>query len=579
VYLLSPNKNQSGSWLRIVLTKFRRRKQSTANSGYFLGHLLEIQQAPPMPYAITNRCVQCDSCLPLCPTDAIKIVDGNFWIDPTLCNNCTGYYPEPQCSLVCPVDSPIPLQAKKGRCKVTERTITNPDLFSNGTTNSFASAIVVWELCNILAQRSSLPWQVDNTGKLCYQRQVNQGQSSMTFHLTDTLDPQLPAALDAADALTMLEAFDIRAACVHLIYAAYAASLEQPWEQEFVISDRQIETYLGLDKRKDLSKMTRLTLIKELAQQPCKISVSLSWSQQGKVAGFPLETSRLWHLLDIQHHFQEDELGCKHLTGLTFKVRAGAWANYFLNRNGYKNRTAFYQYGTLPKSLLTTVMSIWQQHEGAARIMLWLLFKTKMGQEQRITVPTLMRVAYGETKLIQAAAQTEGRKRLLRTFESDLEVLSHYGIKPIFDPVTYPTEIQPLWAKLADLPDDAEAALEFWTNDGNRSCRLTDAAPRGKWNRLMNARLLQFELPDDWQKSLTTKPKQKRHQKSQRQLLIQSTLSGQQIAEARKKLQLSQRALADQIGKSQSWVRDVERGRFQPASRDQALLRQVLGIG
>jgi DNA-binding transcriptional regulator YiaG len=294
-----------------------------------------------------------------------------------------------------------------------------------------------------------------------------------------------------------------------------------------------------------------------------------------------LKMSQLWHLLEIQHHFQEDELGCKHITGLTFRVKAGAWARYFLNRNGSKNHTAFYQYGMLPKSLLTTVMSIWQQHEGAARIMLWLLFKTKMGQEQRITVPTLMRIAYGETRLTQAASQLEGRKRLLRTFESDLEVLNHYHIKPIFDPVTYPTEIQPLWAKLAELPDDAEAALEFWIKDGTSTCRLTDAAPRGKWNRLMNARLLRFELPSDWQQSSSTKSKQKRHPKTNRQLVLQSQLmlSGQQIVEARKQLQLSQRALAEQIGKSQSWVRDVERGRFQPTSKDQTTLRQILQLG
>lgn len=529
-----------------------------------------------MSYAITNRCIQCDTCIPLCPTGAITIVEGNdFWIDPSLCNNCDGYYEQPQCALACPVDSPVPFQPKKGRCKLSDRIPPSPDLFANGKTSPFASAIVVWELCNILAQRHSLPWQTDAIGTLCYQRYVNRGQSSVTAQVMDAS----AVVLNATDALATLEALDIRAACLHLIYAAYAASLDEPWQQEFVISDRQIEAYLGLDKRKDLSKIAKLSLIKELAQQPCKFAVSLDWQPQGRVKGFTLEASPLWQMVEIKHHFQDDEQGCKHLTGLTFRVKAGAWSEYFLNRKGYTQKTAFYQYGTLPKSLLNNVMSIWQQHEGAARIMLWLLFKTRMGQEQRITVPTLMRVAYGEAKLEQASTQPEGRKRLIRVFESDLEVLNHYGMRPIFDPITYPSEVQPLWAKLADLPDDAEAALEFWTNDGTRSYRLTDAAPRGKWKRLMNARVLCFELPDDWQKNVDKQAKQKRRPRSRRLSSIHPALSGEQVAEARKRLQLSQRALAHQIGKSQSWVRDVERGRFQITSKDQEILRHVLGIG
>jgi DNA-binding transcriptional regulator YiaG len=232
-------------------------------------------------------------------------------------------------------------------------------------------------------------------------------------------------------------------------------------------------------------------------------------------------------------------------------------------------------------------MSIWQQHEGVARMMLWLLFKARMGTEQKITVLTLMRIAYGEKRLLKASSQREERKRLMRSFESDLEVLNHYGLKPIFDPTTYPLDIQPLWVKLADLPDDAEAALEFWTNDGSNDNRLTDAAPRDKWNRLMQARLLCFELPEGWEAQLTQST-QKKLRKSQRQEtmrsradksgLARSPLSGQQISTARKNLQLSQRDLANHVSKSQSWVRDIESGRLQVGFKDQQLLLEVLEV-
>jgi DNA-binding transcriptional regulator YiaG len=319
--------------------------------------------------------------------------------------------------------------------------------------------------------------------------------------------------------------------------------------------------------------------MKNMVQQACSLMISINWPQQGRIRGFSVQQSRLWHLVEIQHHFQEDNLGCKYLVGLTFKIRAGNWTQYFLNKQGCKDRTAFYQYGNLPKTLLTTVMSIWQQHEGTARLMLWLLFKTKMGKEQRITVPTLLRVAYGEEKVTLACKQREERKRLLRTFENDLEVLNHYGMKPVFDPVTYPLAIQPLWAKLVDIPEDPDEAIEFWIKDGGGNTRLTDTGPRGKWNLLMNARILSFELPPDWEQQVSKSEKQQRTAKNK--IKTKTTvgyLLGEQILQARKNLNLSQRELAKMTGKSQSWIRDLENGRLKAKLEDQVLLRKLLGM-
>lgn len=528
-----------------------------------------------MPYTIPNNsCVGCDNCRPQCPTGAIRIEDNEYWVDPGLCNNCEGYYSEPQCVIACPTNSPIPWQAKKGRCKVEPRDASSLDLFSNGKNNPFASAIAIWEACNVLAQRTSLHWETDEEGYISYSRQVNQGRGAIAFHIQDPFKVN-----DKATDIAAIEGLDIRAACIHLIFAAYATALEQPWEQEFAIDERQIEKYLGMEKRKDLSKAAKLALMKNIVQQACSLIISIDWPQQGRINGFSLVGSRLWHLVDIQHHFQEDNLGCKYLIGLTFKVKAGLWAQYFLNKQACKERTAFYQYGSLPKTLLTTVMSIWQQHEGAVRLMLWLLFKTKMGKEQRITIPTLLRIAYGEEKVALASRQREERKRLLRTFESDLEILNHYGMKPLFDPVTYPPEIQPLWAKLIDLPEDPDEALEFWTNDGGAETRLTDTGPRGKWNLLMNARILAFELPPEWEQQISESEKKKtRTAKAKKKPKATNDLLGEQILQARKNLNLSQRELAKLTGKSQSWIRDIENGRLKAKLEDQVLLRKVLNM-
>ncbi|MBR8828431.1 MAG: helix-turn-helix domain-containing protein [Gomphosphaeria aponina SAG 52.96 = DSM 107014] len=519
-----------------------------------------------MAYNIANSCFGCGTCQPKCPTGAIHEENGEYWIESGLCNSCVGYYQEPQCVIECPNSSPVPKEAKKGRYKTVERRPTSPEIFANGVNTPFASSMAIWEGCNLLAGGEILPWETNKDGKIAYQREVKQGRGSMVLRLAEGLKK---------------ESIDIRAACVHLIYAAYATSLDKPWEEEFIISDRQIETYLGLDKRKDLSKAAKLTLIKTLAQQPCNITTAIDWPDQGKMKGFSVEESSLWHLREIKHHFQEDEQGCKHLIGLTFRVQAGIWAKYFLNKQGYQKRTFFYQYGTLPKFLLTAVMSIWQQHKGAARMLLWLLFKTKMGLKQSITVSTLMRVAYGEEKIAEAHNGREERKRLLRTYESDLQVLNNYGVKPIFDEATYQPEIQPLWVKLAEIPDDPEAALEFWTNDGNSDSCITDSTPRGKWNMLMKARLLHFELPKEWEEQLakfekrnSTKQKTARKTKSK----TTSNISAEEIITARKHRGISQRLLAEITGKSQSWVRDLENGRLSVRPEDQGVIRKALGL-
>jgi len=519
-----------------------------------------------MAYNIANSCFGCGTCVPKCPTGAIQLENGEYWIEEGLCNNCVGYYEEPQCVIGCPNSSPIPKQAKKGRYKRVERRATSPEIFANGLNTPFASSMVVWEACNLLAGGEILPWKTSKEGKIVYEREVKQGRGSMTLELAEEINK---------------ESIDIRAACMHLIYAAYATTLNCPWEEEFIISDQQIETYLGLDKRKDLSKAAKLTLIKTLAQQPCNINVAIDWPDQGKMKGFYIEKSSLWELREIKHHFQEDELGCKHLIGLTFRVQTGLWAKYFLNKKGYQKRTFFYQYGTLPKFLLSGVMSIWQQHKGAARMMLWLLFKTKMGLKQAITVPMLMRVGYGEEKIAEAHNGRDERKRLLRTYESDLQLLNNYGIKPIFDEATYQKEIQPLWLKLAEIPDDPEAALEFWTNDSNSDSCLTDATPRGKWKMLMNARLLHFELPPEWEQELAKFEKRSNtHKKTSQKTKSKtiSNMSAEDIVSARKDHGISQRVLAKIIGKSQSWVRDLENGRLQAKPEDQGMIRKALGL-
>ncbi|GAB6078710.1 4Fe-4S dicluster domain-containing protein [Hydrogenobaculum acidophilum] len=59
-----------------------------------------------MAYSIDiNACVSCYACEDLCPTKAIyHDHDEVFFIDPKVCVECEGFYDEPQCVAICPID-------------------------------------------------------------------------------------------------------------------------------------------------------------------------------------------------------------------------------------------------------------------------------------------------------------------------------------------------------------------------------------------------------------------------------------------------------------------------------------------
>jgi ferredoxin len=86
-----------------------------------------------MSYTITDECINCNACVEECPNDAIfegganwtlgdksfgegetfDGIEGNFssdfyYVVPGKCTECKGFYDEPQCVAVCPVDCIVP---------------------------------------------------------------------------------------------------------------------------------------------------------------------------------------------------------------------------------------------------------------------------------------------------------------------------------------------------------------------------------------------------------------------------------------------------------------------------------------
>lgn len=58
-----------------------------------------------MSLMINDECIACDACREECPNEAIDEGDPIYIIDPDKCTECIGYYDEPSCISVCPVDA------------------------------------------------------------------------------------------------------------------------------------------------------------------------------------------------------------------------------------------------------------------------------------------------------------------------------------------------------------------------------------------------------------------------------------------------------------------------------------------
>ena len=57
-----------------------------------------------MALLITDECINCDVCEPVCPNDAIYEGEDIYEINPDLCTECVGHFDEPQCVVICPID-------------------------------------------------------------------------------------------------------------------------------------------------------------------------------------------------------------------------------------------------------------------------------------------------------------------------------------------------------------------------------------------------------------------------------------------------------------------------------------------
>jgi DNA-binding transcriptional regulator YiaG len=430
----------------------------------------------------------------------------------------------------------------------------NITLFQNGRNQPFASCLVIWQACMLMNSKKRSSWQ--QQGDYCfYEYQGRSGKLVYFLPLHSMNNNNI----------------DIRLALIHLLLAACVTQKKRPWEEEIIINDRIIIDFLGLNQRKDMTRLNKLLLIHTLMEEACRLEVEVNWQQRGKIEAIQIPCHPLWSV-HVRYYITNSQNGLYHLAGLSFGIRAGSWASYFLNQEKAKTKTAYYQYSWLPISLPPKIMNLWQRHEGAGVMLLHLLFRLRVGNNGGEKVATLLKTMYGEEALQIAWYKSEERRKTISAFESDLEQLYYYGVKLVFDDTTYPESIYPDWMLAQSVPDDPEEALHYWTENARHTKPSMNS--KQKWMQLLNASIAAFVFPPDWQIEISkNKVKRRQYKKSS----STPNITGDRIKEARMKHGMSQRYLSSLLNKSQSWIRDIESGRYKLKQKDIDLLTSILG--
>lgn len=81
-----------------------------------------------MSLTITDECINCDVCEPVCPNTAIYQGELIYEICADKCTECVGHFDRPQCMVVCPVDciiiDPNNIEPKQALQKKYERLVS-----------------------------------------------------------------------------------------------------------------------------------------------------------------------------------------------------------------------------------------------------------------------------------------------------------------------------------------------------------------------------------------------------------------------------------------------------------------------
>lgn len=471
---------------------------------------------------------------------------------------------------------------------------TEPPLFATQTIEMTATGAPVISATQAYCKRPE--WEEYSPGKLYFLRRFGKGRV-VEFYIMNQQEQQ-PESITGQAEHEIQERYGVMAARLHAIFATYATRQNRPWEEPFCLRGSDLIRCLGLDRRKDMTKSQKLRAIADLAWIVGTLGAIVHW-REGQLDLCVTRKSPVWIIQYVEEYFQPqiaDIQDADELCEVLIRVQPGAWAEKFLNREGEKENKALHQFGYIHQTAFEINPN---RQELAAVLMLYLTQNRRAHSSCKYRIRTLLEAVIAPQELESMRQVRQYRSRLVQRFYDALETLTEAGFKIEFDE-SFAIELRPDWATIPEESDVIDVValapvktplpngyFDIWI-DG--IIRVTCPPDIEAVLANLEARKAGRGRKANGASSIPAAPARSLRNASEtgsspitiaiQPVLDASEFTGARVRKLRKSLKISQTELAQSVGKSQSWVRDLE-NKFSerpvpPEYADQ--LRQILRV-
>jgi len=417
-----------------------------------------------------------------------------------------------------------------------------PSLFQMDSFATIPTAVAM--VSSIYAQLRKDLWQQDQNGLGYFQHRAKGNSNNYVEHYIS--NPGDVEVMPWEQAEQIIDKFGFTTVKLHLLFAAHTMNQAEPWRSGFVLKGTSLLKELGWDKRTDLPMHVKLNEIAKAAFVLDCLLVRTVWiegrSKQGRIdASMP--TGRMWTVV-IDPHGQLDVDGkISHPEEVYLGVQPGMIFERFLNKAGSKLKEALYQFGYIAQE----VLKIDPYHdELALRMAIHLTMDSRIHPSGKYQVGSLLETILPKAIVDNARRDSRRAFDLKKRWDSALLLLQQLDWSVEFD-ASYSEVIRP----------------------GHKGRN-----PKGYLDTLLVAGITikpKAPIPA----LLSAKTELKRIQPKAKPA---STLTGDQIRQAREAKEWNQRKLAGWMGVSQSLINHWEKGKRTPNADQEARLRLVLNI-